>query len=333
MAFRTQYALWLLVTIECAVIGIVSLSIFQHLQRKQSSREVVIRLQANEYIKHPSSQFPHYFEPKANERIVDTSSWLPKEVIYTINADTLHERMDYPVMKAADTYRIVTLGDSFTYGLFVNTQENYSEQLEDLLNERTCINVGHFDVINLGVPAYDVGFSMERFRVRGQKYAPDMVIWFMNQFTMGFLADYKMNLLNRYMKEIPPEEIRAQEKSGQFFYPGTRAYRDTVAQVPMGEIIGKEASYLSDFSSLYQGPLVIVANKWDFWHPLARLAVIKYAMLRPSTWLFRSFPSLEDNDGLLEDGHPNAHGHRIIASNIRTYIVDRGLLPCGEPAP
>ena len=303
--------------------------IFQHIRAAKYARGVVVPLQSDVYTKAPSSQFPHFFEPKANERIVDHTSWLREKVVYTINADSLHERMNYSVMKASDTFRMITLGDSFTYGLLVNTAENYPEQLEDMLNANVCTAAQHFDVINLGVPAYDVGFSAERFRFRGIKYKPDAVVWFMNEFTMSFLADYKTRLENEYVKEITEEEMRAQEKLGVYYYPGARAFRDMAAQVPQGEIIGKEASYLQNFSAVYQGPLVIVANNWSMWHPLAKLAVINYAMFRPSTWIYRSLPSLERDGGLLEDGHPNTHGHRMIASGIRDYLGKQGLLPCG----
>lgn len=323
-----------LIIVELLLVGKLLNAIVLRIKTHSNQKSVITPLSKEVYIHGiENSKFPHFFEPKPNFHIVDTTAWLPHNVTYTINADSLNERMDYSMIKADHTFRIVTLGDSFTYGLFVNTSDNYSEQLEVALNARTCANVEHFDVINLGVPSYDIGYSMERFRMRGEKYAPDMVIWFMNQFSMNFLADHKIQLENKYMKETTVEEIRARESVGEFFYPGVRAYRDMVAQVPMGEIIGKEASYLTDFSSLYEGPLIIVTNNWHMWHPLARLAIVKYAMFRPSTWLFLSLPSLDNAGGLLRDGHPNEYGHNIIASSIRGYLLDHELLPCKEPAP
>jgi len=103
--------------------------------------------------------------------------WLGYTPAYTINSDTLNDGSEYQIQKPKDTYRIMTLGDSFTFGFYVNTYDSYPETLERLLNEQPCNN--KFEVLNLGLPGYDIRQSLERFKRRGSKYNPDLVIWFL----------------------------------------------------------------------------------------------------------------------------------------------------------
>ena len=124
----------------------------------------------------------HYFyELIPNVELKSQHPFLPPGNYLTIvhNSDSLNERFEYSVEKPAGTYRIIALGDSFTFGALVDTKDNYPEQLEDLLNnELRCKNIGHFEVINLGVYGYDLWYSAERFLKRGEKYNPDLVLWF-----------------------------------------------------------------------------------------------------------------------------------------------------------
>jgi len=127
----------------------------------------------------------HFYESVPNKVIEE--QWEDRVVTYTINSDTLNERFEYTVDKPKDTFRIISLGDSWTYGLGVDTQYNYSEVLEDLLNNNLrCKNFKKFEVINLGLYGYDIEYSVERFRVRGQKYNPDLIVWFVRNDDFGY---------------------------------------------------------------------------------------------------------------------------------------------------
>jgi len=121
----------------------------------------------------------YFFEPVPNVIEIETINFLKKTAIRPVNNDSLYERYNYSVGKPNNTYRIVSLGDSFTMGLCVNVSDNYSEILEDMLNnhskERGAFK--KFEVINLGVGSYDIFFSSLRFEKRGVKYDPDLVIF------------------------------------------------------------------------------------------------------------------------------------------------------------
>lgn len=75
--------------------------------------------------------------------------------------------------KQANTYRIIVLGDSFTFGWGMQRNDTYVEQLEDRLDTQLPVNV---QVLNFGVPGYDTREAVQILRFEGVAYAPDMVL-------------------------------------------------------------------------------------------------------------------------------------------------------------
>ncbi len=72
--------------------------------------------------------------------------------------------------KPANTKRILGIGDSFTFGYQVKLDECYLKQLERLLNR----NGRQWDVINAGVPGYNMWQYLAYFRHYGYRYQPDI---------------------------------------------------------------------------------------------------------------------------------------------------------------
>ena len=138
----------------------------------------VIRMNKESIYYNPFSKFKYFFEPVPNT-VEDSPKWIKwAKARYIINADSLNERFNYSVNRAPNTFRIITIGDSYTFGLFVDTKYNWSEILEDLLNENlSCKNIKKIEVLNLGEFGYDIEYAIERYRIRGVKYDPDLVIW------------------------------------------------------------------------------------------------------------------------------------------------------------
>lgn len=108
-------------------------------------------------IKDLDKDLKHYWEFEPNTDQPSNADWLAEEVRCTINNDGINDRFDYEFEKPSDVYRIIALGDSFTYGHFVNTEENWTEILEDLLNAEPELLCGakKIEVINLGMPGHD----------------------------------------------------------------------------------------------------------------------------------------------------------------------------------
>lgn len=276
-----------------------------------------------------SDRFPHYYEPQPDTVINDHPVWLGEHVSYSINHDGLNERMDYPVARVPGVNRIITLGDSFTYGLFVNTTENYSERLEDLLNSEVCKENGEsFEVINLGVPAYDIGYAAERYRLRGTKYHPDLVIWWFNSFTMGIDAERKTALEEQYLNEIPEGDRWRTVDGKEQFYPGMLAWLTHTKEATLEKREMRQAFYLREFLQSFEGSLLIVANDWDTWSASSRKALTSALLYRDNVRLLPVSKLLRRGETLLADEHPNREGHRRMANLLYETLLDMRLLPC-----
>jgi hypothetical protein len=75
--------------------------------------------------------------------------------------------------KPPGTFRIVGVGDSFTFGTGVRAEDTFLAVLERELNKN---NSDRFEVINLGVPGYDTDNEVNMILARGVPLAPDLVI-------------------------------------------------------------------------------------------------------------------------------------------------------------
>ncbi|RKY41991.1 MAG: hypothetical protein DRP85_04300 [Candidatus Makaraimicrobium thalassicum] len=90
-----------------------------------------------------------------------------------INSKGLRDH-EYSYSKPPDTYRILVLGDSITFGWGVPFEETYSKCLERKLN-RDSSGI-KYQVINTGVGNYSTRSEVDFLKKEGLKYDPDMII-------------------------------------------------------------------------------------------------------------------------------------------------------------
>ena len=77
--------------------------------------------------------------------------------------------------KPPGTFRILNLGDSVAMGWGVGEENTYGQQLESLLNEDGSGDL-RFEVINAGVPGWNLENALAYFQAEGLKYQPDLVL-------------------------------------------------------------------------------------------------------------------------------------------------------------
>lgn len=106
---------------------------------------------------------------------------------YRTNSLGLRSREISPE-KQDNEYRILSLGESTTYGYGVANDETYSAQLETLLNAGD--GKKEFQVINAGVPAWSSFQSLLFLKERGIKLEPDMVLLY-NEFNDYLPTSYR----------------------------------------------------------------------------------------------------------------------------------------------
>ncbi|HLV37165.1 MAG TPA: SGNH/GDSL hydrolase family protein [Spirillospora sp.] len=69
--------------------------------------------------------------------------------------------------------RILAIGDSFTYGMYVHNQETFPARLEEVLNQRLENRV---QVLNAGVPGYTIADELSYLLDKGLALEPDVVV-------------------------------------------------------------------------------------------------------------------------------------------------------------
>lgn len=272
-------------------------------------------------------QFPvdtsltYYYEQTPNTTITESRDWLPKPATHTINSDGLNDRYDYQVTKPTGTYRIITLGDSFTEGMFVDTAENYSERLEDMLNANLhCKNISHFEVINLGVEGFDMQYVLERYKRKGMKYDPDLVVFLtqendwieQNESMMALITAYQQQIAATGAGERLSKEVNDPD-------PGrTLGYREYISSksYDRGAVIQEQRGYFRQLLSLVPHGFLLFTFQ-DL--PGDIQNVLQQTMEGyPSAYFDPAIPSSYD---AVFDGHPSATGHEQFATFLFRYIT------------
>ena len=125
---------------------------------------------------HPDIGFPQVYQ-KNSRRFwqfrpgITVKSRMYEGLEYTINSDG---RRGPPTPGESDCYRILTLGNSCTFGWGVGDKNTYPRKLEALLNEQTtgkCV-----EVINAGIPGYSSFQGRRYFEEDLIRLAPDVVL-------------------------------------------------------------------------------------------------------------------------------------------------------------
>jgi hypothetical protein len=91
-----------------------------------------------------------------------------------INAAGFRDEWDYPTAKPPGTYRVVVLGNSFTFAGKVALADTAPKQLETLLNQSDPSR--HYQVLNGGIPGYHTEQELLLLEERALAYQPDLVI-------------------------------------------------------------------------------------------------------------------------------------------------------------
>jgi hypothetical protein len=78
--------------------------------------------------------------------------------------------------KPSGMYRILNLGDSVVFGWGVGQDDSYGHQLQELLNERYSDNQTTYQVINAGVPGWNMDNMLAYLEAEGLAFQPDLIL-------------------------------------------------------------------------------------------------------------------------------------------------------------
>jgi lysophospholipase L1-like esterase len=95
------------------------------------------------------------------------------EVEYRVNAEGLRGR-ETTIEKPAGVRRVAVLGDSIAFGYWVAEEDAFPRQLEAMLG--TAGAGGPVEVLNFGVPGYNLDQEVEALRAKALAFSPDLVV-------------------------------------------------------------------------------------------------------------------------------------------------------------
>lgn len=290
-------------------------------------------------------RIPGIFTP--NQQLVDMRKpRLPHEV--DINS-LGYRNADFPSRKPDDEFRILMVGDSFTYGDFVDNDETLPAQLESAL----LSNCGGFRVINAGVG----GTTIVTHAIMSQRalpLEPDLVILVFSENDIDDLADPLWHSLakNRQRKSHPPlsivypiirnsalwnfsQELRAKlHASAKAVVPtGTAGNNNHSKPKKLRQEYIKALVELHEFLKAKGIPFVFVV------YPTYMTAsnddqrelfqwIVQTAMNKDITTI-SLLPPLQDSAPVIEsyllpyDGHPSARGHTLAAGHLADQLQQK----------
>jgi lysophospholipase L1-like esterase len=121
---------------------------------------------------------------------------------YRVNSLGLRNRELEP--KAAGAFRILTLGDSQTFGFGVVQEKTFSVGLEDQLHAK---GFAHVEVINGGTPGYGTDEISWKLRRVAPLVKPDLIL-FVNNVDNALIYDESNDIYNNYVRMLKEEATR-----------------------------------------------------------------------------------------------------------------------------
>lgn len=318
----------LIVFIELILGSIFLYKYYQQIKYKKEQEQLKkISFIDKENLTFPEkSELKYYWELQPNTTVISQQDWLGYKVTYTHNSDGLNERFDYEIEKPANTFRIITLGDSFTYGANVNTPDNWSEQLEDMLNNNQTIdNNLKFEVINLGVSGFDVAYLIKRYQDIGAKYKPDLIIWFESGSGFSRLNEVEQPITQNCMKEYQDKNLDIDTKT---IHPCHIETDQFVKTQPIDEINKNIVEELNEFLQTLATDKIIFFSFTEETSYDSYLLEKTIKQIHDKNQDIRYLPIIKEEDvkkTRLPDGHPNKNGHQLIAQTIYQYLKDNFL--------
>ena len=301
--------------IQIILIIFLGLKIYNQKNNILGTKTSISYIDKSTVTQFPVDNLKYFYNLNPNKSTTWSAAFLPKPITNKYNSDGLNDTKNYPTDKEPNTFRIITLGDSFTYGQNVKTKDNWTELLEKKLNEKPiCKNISKFEVINLGAPGYDIQYEIERYRLTGQKYNPDLIIWMLTE--LDRMNESKMPLGKECIKNHPDDIPKCWDSATQ----------ETKKRYGIDYIINQQKNSLNTFKDIYNKNIFFI----DYYNSHQKIINgIKnssvFSQMLSHDYLFKNNTYQEVH---FPDAHPNNLGHQLIANIIFDQLLKTKQIPC-----
>lgn len=322
------------------------------------------------YVAHaPTSQFDFlqsrsgtgmFFVNKRDEAITFTYDSDPRgyfgpgnSVVHQTNANGFRGP-DCALEKTAGTFRIVFLGDSFTFGEGVRFEDTFSERTSALLAQRFPDAQLTFESCNLGVSGYNTADELFLFNALVPRLQPDTLVvgyvindaepplFEMDPVRGPVRRDREADVAEGVASPTPPDfalyRLRVAQLVWQFIAERRRGtatenyYRSLYAPESAGWAASRDAlAQLVSTSQRANLPLIVmlfpILHQLDDRHPfLGVYQEVQQQVERAGGQVLNLFPAFagQDAESLWvhpTDQHPNERAHRIAAEQLATRLA------------
>lgn len=306
--------LTIVIFFEITLLVFLTLLIRSNFIKKISIKTNIAPIEKN-FVTCNGSVLKYYCQPKPNTLWSDKPSWMSNQVIYHINPNGFNSNTNYLLEKRPDTFRILALGDSHTFGLWVNTDQNYPTLLEKALNSGgNCGNYKHFEVINLGYPGDDPKYSVYRYQQLGENYHPDLIIWYVKGDDFTESVDMIKPLENSCLNRINTSNIKNVETCLE------KAYTSYYTSANFNKIMQQNFNIIKNFTNNYSSKLLFFTYKdLD-----SRELNFLISLTGKNVYLLSNL-NFKDIPRFTNDEHPNAEGYKIIAKDLENFVLSDTL--------
>ncbi|MFA5346208.1 MAG: GDSL-type esterase/lipase family protein [Candidatus Omnitrophota bacterium] len=269
---------------------------------------------------------------------------------------------EFVLKKDRNLVRIIMLGDSITYGVFVNRKQAFPDVLEKTLNLKSQFlpSPVKYDVMNFGVGGYNIISEVEVLRLYGLKYKPDIVVlnYFWNDNKIysfdywSFLKRKDVSLAEKnwaYQYYLYPERFRWRRlffRSHLFVYIWSIVSQlqehfldssNVEYAAYKNDIVSEKLMELKKMGADYNFKILICMHPildYDKNEPHANYAKTKKTAEKLGIPCFDLLPyylQQSDKPGkfLVKEKdvfHPNAAGHSLIARSLELELVKIGYI-------
>ncbi len=153
-------------------------------------------------------------------------------------------------------FRVLALGDSFVYGLYVHNLDTFPARLEERLNEKLAAPV---QVLNAAVPGYTIADQLSYLRDKGLTLEPDLVVF---GFYTNDIFDFYPPIREHFAREVvlaqaarPPAQpppLEAFLRDHVALYTAYRRLRDAAGQAQIEAEINRVTPTLPGLEQVYR---------------------------------------------------------------------------------
>jgi lysophospholipase L1-like esterase len=257
-----------------------------------------------------------------------------------------HRGPDFDVPKPDGIYRIVVLGDSFTFGEGVRLEHIFTTRLNERLRARVSDSI---EVVNAGTGAWSTDSEIRYLKARALAWEPDLVLLIFVPNDANYVAN--LDLWDDFRAVYEPPQWLRRSYVLSFIYSRIareiegRRYIDKLAKQAVAGGRYKDKKWQVTLDAISEGNRLAKSRgskfaiaMFPFMYQLNENYPLREIHARvegradeqgiPYLDLFSAFEGRDYADLWVHgsDQHPNEKGHAIAADAIADFLVDAKLL-------